>query len=173
MRTELTTDRLTLRPFRRDEARYIELYCNDWDVAKNLARVPYPYPKGLAETWVASHQESRETGLGYTFAVCLADEPIGCLAIDKVAEPDDYEFGYWYGKPYWGLGIATEAGQAAIRFAWDDLGLDHLISGCFEANLASGRVLKKLGFVVTGRENRWSEPQGRHVPALVLRLDKA
>ena len=36
---------------------------------------------------------------------------------------DGYEFGYWLGKPFWGLGYATEAAQRLVRFAFEALGL--------------------------------------------------
>ena len=41
-----------------------------------------------------------------------------------------WEFGYWYGRPYWGQGYATEAGRPVLRFAFDDLGAGRITRGC-------------------------------------------
>jgi len=49
-----------------------------------------------------------------------------------------------------GRGIATEAAAAVIRFAFDELDLHRLETGYFPHNIASGKVLRKLGFNVEG-----------------------
>ncbi|MBV8639214.1 MAG: GNAT family N-acetyltransferase [Candidatus Eremiobacteraeota bacterium] len=49
-----------------------------------------------------------------------------------------------------GRGIATEAAQAVVRFAFDELHLHRLSTGYFPENVASGRVLRKLGFTFEG-----------------------
>ncbi len=70
-----------------------------------------------------------------------------------------YEFGYWLGKPFWGMGYATEAARG--------LGCDSRSSawtrpffgpGWFHDNPASGHVLAKLGARHNGsrmRRLRW------------------
>jgi RimJ/RimL family protein N-acetyltransferase len=60
---------------------------------------------------------------------------------------EGYEVGYWYGRPYWGLGYATEALNAFLGTA---RGLGELHAGHFVDNPASGRVLAKGGFAYTG-----------------------
>lgn len=49
-----------------------------------------------------------------------------------------------------GRGIATEAAGAVVRFAFDELHLHRLSTGYFPENVASGRVLRKLGFAFEG-----------------------
>ena len=43
-------------------------------------------------------------------------------------------------------GIATEAARPCVRLAFDDLGLDDLVSFTLPFNTASRRVMEKLGF---------------------------
>ena len=50
----LRTARLTLRPLRAADAADLHRLVNDWEVAKTLARVPFPYPRELADEWIAS-----------------------------------------------------------------------------------------------------------------------
>ncbi|MBV6699770.1 GNAT family N-acetyltransferase [Kitasatospora aureofaciens] len=58
------------------------------------------------------------------------------------------EVGWRLGRPFWGLGIATEAATAAVRFAFEDCGLDRLVSIAQIGNVASERVMAKLGMRV-------------------------
>ena len=60
------------------------------------------------------------------------------------------ELGYWIGRPYWGLGFATEASRAVVEIA-KTIGHKKLVASHFTDNPASGKVLRKLGFQSTGK----------------------
>ena len=60
------------------------------------------------------------------------------------------EMGYWIGKPYWGMGYATEAARAVILHAFQKERFDYLTVGHFRENPASARVIAKLGFEPSG-----------------------
>ena len=53
--------------------------------------------------------------------------------------------GLYLARPYWGRGLATEAGAAFIRFGFDELKLSRIVSAVQVGNDASIRVLEKLG----------------------------
>jgi RimJ/RimL family protein N-acetyltransferase len=55
------------------------------------------------------------------------------------------EVGWIVGRPYWGNGYATEAGRAAMDYAFLTQPVDRIISTINPANAASQRVAKKLG----------------------------
>jgi ribosomal-protein-alanine N-acetyltransferase len=55
------------------------------------------------------------------------------------------EIGWRIGTEYWNQGLATEGSQEVIRFAFDRLRLDGLVSFTAPANVASRRVMEKLG----------------------------
>jgi RimJ/RimL family protein N-acetyltransferase len=55
------------------------------------------------------------------------------------------ELGYWLGKPYWGMGYATEASREMLRYGFEELKLHRIFASHFKHNAASGRVLTKLG----------------------------
>jgi RimJ/RimL family protein N-acetyltransferase len=48
---------------------------------------------------------------------------------------------------FWGRGYATEAGHAAVRFAFEVVGLDELVSFTAESNIRSRRVMERLGMI--------------------------
>ncbi|MGH9030387.1 MAG: GNAT family N-acetyltransferase [Acidimicrobiales bacterium] len=55
------------------------------------------------------------------------------------------EIGWFVERAQWGRGIATEGAQAAARFAFERLDIARLIGIYNAENLASGRVMEKIG----------------------------
>lgn len=148
-RPELKTPRLKLRAPSLDDAPRIATFCNDFDVARMTTRMPYPYGLEDAEGFlvaVADNDPSREI----VFAV--EDETDGLVGVlgFHPAEPFGPELGYWFGRPYWGRGYATEAAEAATLWAHADWGKRVVVAGHFADNPASGQVLVKSGFLYTG-----------------------
>ena len=58
---------------------------------------------------------------------------------------------YFLGPAYWGQGYATEAVRAFLKDCYGRFDLEEVIADQFHDNLASGRVLRKVGFEYTGR----------------------
>jgi RimJ/RimL family protein N-acetyltransferase len=56
------------------------------------------------------------------------------------------ELGFYLRPPYWGQGLAVEAGHSVIAHAFDALGVASLFAGHHPENHSSGRTLEKLGF---------------------------
>ena len=97
-------------------------------------------------------------------------------ALPGRTQEGEFELGYWVARPWWGRGIATEAGRALIANARDSLRLKRLVAGHFTDNPASGRVLQKLGFRPTGVvRGRYSAGRDAIAPAreFVLELGDA
>jgi RimJ/RimL family protein N-acetyltransferase len=62
------------------------------------------------------------------------------------AWPADPEIGWAVDPEWWGRGIATEMGGAFLEWTFGELGFRRVVSITVEANLASRRVMEKLGF---------------------------
>ncbi|MGW2250631.1 GNAT family N-acetyltransferase [Kitasatospora sp. NPDC001660] len=58
------------------------------------------------------------------------------------------EVGWRLDRAFWGRGFATEAAREAVRFAFEECGLDRLVSIAQIGNTASERVMDKLGMRV-------------------------
>jgi 8-oxo-dGTP diphosphatase len=112
----LRTERLLLRPLERGDAAALTRLVNDYSVAGNLARVPFPYREGLAEEWIASSLAQIEAGTAWHLAITRDDKLVGCvgLSLKRDALP---ELGYWVGRKFWGQGIAREAAAALLDWA--------------------------------------------------------
>ncbi len=85
---------------------------------------------------------------------------IGSLGLHGDGKRDDAlgivtrMLGYVLDEPYWGFGYMTEAVRGALRFAFDQMGLE-LVSVChFPFNHRSRRVIEKCGFRYEGTLRR-------------------
>lgn len=147
---EIETERLRLRRLRIADAPRIARFCDDPGVGRNLAMTPLPYLQVAAEGWIMIMAARAPAGKDFVFAVDLPGEGlIGCVGA-HVGEQAT-EIGYWYGRPFWGQGYASEALGPFVEAA-RTLGplMGPLMAGHFLDNPASGRVLQKSGFAYTG-----------------------
>ena len=55
------------------------------------------------------------------------------------------EVGWRLARQHWGKGYATEAADEALRFGFEELGLDEIVSFTAVANRRSRRVMERLG----------------------------
>ena len=153
MMMPLVTPRLVLRPLELDDADWIARESGRPEVARNLALVPEPNPALGVELFILTAR-AREANLGdLVRAVCLKEDhtPIGIVGANPRGG-DAWSFGYWYAPSAWGQGYATEAGQAMIE-ALRERGAKELVAGFFSHNVASAKVLSKLGFERNGRND--------------------
>ncbi len=67
------------------------------------------------------------------------------------AWPGDPEVGWAVDPRWWGRGIATEGGAAAVEWAFGGLEFERVVSITVEGNLPSRRVMEKLGFTLLER----------------------
>lgn len=168
----LHAGRLILRPFRTDDAPQVQAHAGNWKVARMTARIPHPYPDGMAEAWIAGHDALRASGDGLALAIEHAGTPIGAIGLER-KQSGVYELGYWLGEPWWGRGFATEAARRMVRFAFRGLDAARLVANYHADNNASGRVLEKCGFRYIGDGSSWSASRGREMPVRRLALCRA
>ena len=142
----LQTKRLILRPWSENDAEELYKYASDPEVGPPAGWPPH--------TSVENSREIIRTVLSApeTYAVCLKEngKPIGSVGLHRndLAEKDDeYELGYWIGKPFWGQCLIPKASRELLRYAFEDLGMNRIWCGYYDGNEKSRRVQEKLGFV--------------------------
>src|SRR5512137_1554987 len=98
----LATERFVLRPLRAEDAAELHRLVNDWEVAKTLARVPFPYPRQLADEWIASTLEQIAEGTAYHLAIAQPEAEggamLGCVGLTIEREERSAELGYWVAR---------------------------------------------------------------------------
>ncbi|MFN9093090.1 MAG: 8-oxo-dGTP diphosphatase MutT [Alphaproteobacteria bacterium] len=151
----LTTERLRLRPLRADDAASLHRLVNDWEVAKTLARVPFPYPRDLADEWIASTRAQIAAGTAWHLAVTREEDGtealLGCVGLTLDAKnPREAELGYWIGRRHWGQGLGPEAAGRHARWARANLAVVRRGASALADNERSAAVLRRIGFKESG-----------------------
>jgi RimJ/RimL family protein N-acetyltransferase len=142
----LETKRLALRAPRLKDVKMVAALANDRRIAENTARVPHPYKKSDAESFIEGANKACDEPM---FLITLRNETV-IGACGLVMQDKTPELGYWLGVDYWGNGYATEALHAVIDYAFADLAHESLQAGARVTNPGSRRVLEKCGFQWTG-----------------------
>jgi 8-oxo-dGTP diphosphatase len=133
---------------------------NDWEVTRTLVEIPYPYPRDLADDWIASTAREIEAGTAYHLAITGQEGDkeiiVGCVGLRVDAINRAGRLGYWVGRPYWGHGVAKEAAGRLVSWGFANLPLDRIAAEVTDGNAASAAVLRRIGFRETGRATRES-----------------
>lgn len=152
----LTTARLVLRPFSAgDGPRLVELLA-DREIAENTLTIPYPYVLSDAEAWLGTLVPKFNEGKHVTFALTRLEGGvlIGCVGLGIHREHARAELGYWIGREHRGMGLATEACAAIVRYGFEALALERIFASHYLRNPTSGRVLAKVGMTYEGVARR-------------------
>jgi [ribosomal protein S5]-alanine N-acetyltransferase len=174
----LETSRLLLRGFLPSDASRVRELAGDYEIAKTTLNIPWPYPEGVAETWIESLADRYEKQQDMTWALTLRGDCniIGAISLMNVSTRHLHaELGYWVGKPYWNKGYCTEAGRGVIGFAFGNLRLNRIFASHFVSNMASCKVMTKLGMAPEGIQRSHVERFGEWKDLEmhgVLRTDK-
>ena len=137
-----------LRPYRPEDAAELHRLINDWEVCRNLAVVPFPYSRALADEWIASTQGMLAEGRAYELVIVgregEAEIIVGGAGLRL--EGRTAMLGYWVGRRFWGHGGAGEAAGRLARWGLANLDVDRLEAQVATDNPGSVAVLRRIGF---------------------------
>ncbi|GAB6108176.1 GNAT family N-acetyltransferase [Fusibacter bizertensis] len=149
----ITTERLTLRPFRLSDAE--DMY-NNWASDPEVARfLTWPahehveITKEILSIWCGQYEYDNV----YNWAIELNAEKqaIGGISVVAKSENDlSCEIGYCISRKLWGKGIVTEAFKAVIEYLFLEVGMNRIVAKHDTKNPASGRVMQKSGLIFEG-----------------------
>ena len=142
---------MLLRSLTLEDAADVQHLAGEYDVASTLPNMPHPYEDGMAEEWIRSCSERYERDEALNFAITLRTGKnfIGGIALRLDPENEEGELGYWIGKPYWNRGYMTEAARAVVAYSFKVLKLNRIHAKYFKRNVASKRVMEKIGMQYT------------------------
>ena len=154
----LEGDRVVLRPLFEDDAAAVFRYARDPEVTRFLPWDPAPDVHSI-RSFLREQVAKRRRGDALPLAIVLRgerEEMIGStdLMDIHVIAPGRAELGYLLARPYWGQGLMSEAAALTARHAFDALGLTRLVAFADAENVASCRVLEKIGMRSWGDEIR-------------------
>lgn len=169
----LRTDRLLLREFAEDDWAAFHAIESLPEVARFQSFEPRTIAESRAYVLEASQSATEDPRLTYDLAVVLVaeDRLIGRCGLG-ITDLDLREAMLWYTlhPDDWGRGYTTEAARAVVNFGFRELRLHRIWADCDPANVASWRVLEKLGMRREGhlRENAWIK--GEWVDSLIYAI---
>jgi RimJ/RimL family protein N-acetyltransferase len=143
----LVTERLVLRAFEDGDAEAYHALFNDAEVTRYLPMKGEPV--GM-ERVVAAIGRGRQHWTARGYGIWAVEDGssgvfLGQCGLQFLEDGQETELLYALARQAWGRGLATEAAGATVRFGFGAGGLDRIVAYAVPENVASTRVLTKLG----------------------------
>jgi [ribosomal protein S5]-alanine N-acetyltransferase len=149
----LETERLILQTWAFADAEALFEIMSDAEVARYIGDgKPFSREK-VSEflNWAENYQ--RENGFcRWKVIEKSSGEIIGSCGFARPHGTSEIELGYLFAKKYWGRGFATEAARAALAYGFEKLNFAEIIALTDLENVASQKVLEKIGLTRRGIE---------------------
>lgn len=129
-------------------------------VANQMAAFPAREREAFMAHWVKIMQDESVS----LKTILLEGQVVGNVLSFEMS--GEREVGYWFGREFWGKGIAT---QALSQFLAQEQ-VRPLYAHIAKHNIASRRVLEKCGFVDYGEDKGWANARGEKVEEFILKL---
>jgi RimJ/RimL family protein N-acetyltransferase len=163
----LRTQRLGFRHWTEGDVPLARLLWGDADVTR-LFGGPFPDEQVRARLAREIAQQSND-GVQYWPVFLLEnDEFVGCCGLRPYDRAQRIlKIGFHLRPKFWGQGLANEAADAVIHYAFDELGAAALFAGHHPDNAASAKALARLGF--SYERDEFYPPTGLMHPSYLLR----
>lgn len=146
---EIVTNRLLLKPLGSEYLQTVNKYAMDYENTRYMCYLPNKteeetkaFLSSVDSEWQKEYPEF------YEFAILYHNRHIGAVSI--YFKNGIGELGWIINKKYWGNGFAYEAAEALVKYFFANMGTAHFIAHCDTENIASYKVMEKLGMVRTG-----------------------
>ena len=167
----IETTRLLLKRPVHAHAKEMAVLANNKLVSENLATMPYPYQPDDAIFWINGVTDM-VGGFAVSIFLKITGQLIGCCGSGPVDDSDEIDFGYWIDPQFWGKGYATEAGSAVLNQVFGHDRYEKITTDYQTENLASARVLEKLGFRAVGARKKFSVSRNAEMETVMVCLDR-
>jgi ribosomal-protein-alanine N-acetyltransferase len=159
------TERLVLRvPVMEDAAAMLESYARDPEVTRYLTWKPLQSLEE-AERAIRSRVEGWQKGVSFSWTILLKESGALVGTVSLRPQGPRLNMGFLVARPYWGRGYTTEAARPVVEWALAQPGVYRVSAVCDTENLASARVLEKIGMQLEGTLRRWdTHPNISNVP---------
>ena len=156
----LTTKRLVLREFEEEDCSAVLAYQSDPRYLRyhDWTQRTEQDVRAFVQMFIVRREEEPRTKFQLAMTLAPHGQLIGNCGI-RMNTPDarEADLGYELDPRYWGCGYATEAARALVAFGFHELGLHRIWAWCIAENIASTRVLEKIGMRQEGHlhEHEW------------------
>ena len=164
MFAEIRTERLVLRPVEISYLQSTHAYASDLENTHFMMFLPSASLEETAQTIAAGQAEwGKSEPARCEFVILKDDIHIGGITLYFLEDRSEGELGWILSKEYWGCGYVTEAARAMLSYAKEQWQVRRVIACCDSENMASRRVMEKLGMVhvITGKRRNRSMQEER------------
>jgi len=139
------TPRLYFREFDVEDANSLFLLNEDPEVIRYTGDPPFENSEA-ARKFILDYDHYEKHGFGRWAVVKKEDDQfIGWCGL-KYNEEEEIDIGFRFFQKEWGKGYATESAKAIIKYGIKELKMTHFIGRAAKDNIASVKILEKLGF---------------------------
>lgn len=143
----IETERLYLREMTPNDADNAYRLNLDWENIRYTGDVPFASIQEAKE-FLENYTHYKTYGFGRWAVIEKgSNEFLGWCGLKYTPSLDEYDIGFRLFKKHWNKGIATEAAKACIDYGFFKIGLTRIVGRAMTENLASIRVLEKIGLV--------------------------
>lgn len=152
----IETKRLQLRLFQpSDIPLYYTLVHSDPDVMRFITGTPLSAERSQAMLEKFMHHQAQYGFSVWAVTDKATSEVIGHGGLFTLPTQLDVEVDYGFARAHWGKGYATEAARAILRFGFEEAKLNQIYALSFPENIASQRVMQKLGMTYQGKRTQF------------------
>lgn len=144
----IETPRLLLREIQAEDEDDVHEYASDPCVSRFESWGPNTREKTheVITRWLKIHEEWPRDETNLAVELRCEQKLIGSVRLHvKDREKSSAYIGYVFNRRYWNQGYATEAARALVDRAFRDLNLHRIWATCDTRNVASSRVMEKIG----------------------------
>jgi len=146
----IATARLRLAALSPDDAPALQRLTDDPAITAMIHFLTSPFTLADAQALIAGNSSGRDRFMGiFGHAPDVSDGLVGIVGV-HLREAADIEIGYWIASAMHGRGIAAEAVRGVLDWLAADWPERRIVAECRRENIASWRLLEKLGFRSTG-----------------------
>ena len=136
--------------------------------------LPYPYTEQDGKEFISAMLSADESET-FAFAITVDNMVIGSIGIFRQGNihRQTAELGYYIAEEYWGKGIMTEAVKQICEYVFANSDIIRIYAEPFAYNIASCRVLEKVGFQYEGTLRSNAVKNGKVIDMEMYSLLKA
>ena len=164
-----------IRKWKLSDATDLAMAISNKRIQNNLRDgLPYPYTEQDGINYI-SDMLSTDENETFAFAITVDDKVVGSIGVFRQGNIHRLtaELGYYIAEEYWGRGIMTEAVRQICEYVFDKSDIIRIYAEPFEYNIASCRVLEKVGFQYEGTLRNNAVKNGKIIDMKMYSLLKA
>jgi RimJ/RimL family protein N-acetyltransferase len=151
MKTIMETNRCYLRELSINDAKYFYDLNSDHQVIKYTGDIAF---ENIAEakSFLENYNQYKLYGFGRWAVIDKSNgDFLGWCGLKYSSDLDEVDIGFRFFRKYWNQGFATETAKACIDYGFNHLQLKKIVGRAMEINLASVRVLERIGMSLFGK----------------------